>query len=349
MKKRNVALGIAVLFLLALAGCDGVMDEVVTKAERFFSGTYNGMKFIVEKIVPANKSMGSSVTKLQGKLEDNDGKIYGLTGFYDGTNGKLFTLSGGSADMGFQINGSLYEKLESETGTGYIRKKISGVGGKAAADTGTWEESFDDIDFDDDVEIVGKVNTSAAVSLPTKWHGKWDYSKEKNGIASEEWLSTWGEPGEFCMVITPYGIRTWVDLLAKEKEIDNWIQNGMTGNTQQEKDKYREETLAIYLYMSYEINTLEVEKISNNEYHVLVSCIRPENYGGSGDTEYRKIRFMQVGAGLNATLAYIDDPKASRPWNSEDINKARAAKTFKDDPFDGGEGTNWATLYMTKF
>jgi len=117
---------------------------------------------------------------------------------------------------------------------------------------------------------------------------------------------------------------------------DTWmIEHGYEPRTQEERDQYKKEQMEIYEGWVYTINVLEIERISANEYHVLVSVV-PWYGDYEGETAYRKIRLRDSDFfvnGLDADLAYI--PLADDVYDyfiTDDINAARTAE-FVDKPY----------------
>ena len=350
MKKRFLLSGMVLFAVLAIVfgGCSFNSDELITSAEGFFSGVYDGMHFIVEKISISTKSAGPTVpVLLQGKLKDGS-NVYKLNGLYDSDTGN-YVLSGGSSDAGFQIYG--FHSTDGKDGKGYKRSKSYGAA-RAVGD-GAWDESTKEIIFDDTyADIPDSVNTNPAAGLPEIWFGKWDYCKPVNAQAVEPWSTAWGDPGDFCLVLTPQGIRTWVNMIKLEADIDYWFST-VDDVTPEQIAAFKQEQLAIYATLNYDINVLEVERVSATDYRVLVSLIPPASYG-EGETQYRKIRFLQTATGLNATLAVleIEDPESG--WgrcSTDDIDEARAATNFTNLTLTGfvdGIDRSTNTLVMTR-
>jgi len=221
-------------------------------------------------------------------------------------------------------------------------------------DTSSWDEFSNPIVFAESND-PGAINTTAATSLPSKWFGKWDYCKPENAWAVEEWYTSWGEPGDFCLVITPQGIRVLVNMERMEADIDEFIKQN-SNSTPAEIANFKKEMLELYYNMNYDINVLEVDWRSDFEYHVIVSCIAPDNYSSSGDIIYRKISFTQTETGLNATLAIFElDSDGYGRYSTDDINEARNAIDFRMlKDFGVGENgeevaINLNTLEMTRF
>ena len=338
MKGKFFALGAAVLlaFALVMAGCPADSEGAPDTVQRLISGTYNGMQFVISQILPGSKSLvDDDLEKAEGLLKDGANR-HKLKGRYDQKSGQ-FSLSGASEDAGFQIDGFYFGGKPH--GKGYDRKKQGGQ----------WNENREDIVFDDNIDIQGGGNVADAIGLPAKWEGMWDYCSEVNAQAVEPWYTTWNYEGEFCLVITPYGIAMWIDLPALQAEITEYFDQ-YTDFTQQQKDQYIEEQLEIFRSMIYDINILEVDKKNNNEYHVLVSVIPPPSYSmGGSETVFRKIRFKDsADGGLEADLAYI-------PYEAEgfygmfattNIDEARAAE-FVETPY-GDEEYYITSLFKMK-
>jgi len=332
--KSNFFMGMAVLlsFWLVLAGCGD--NPGTSPATNLLSGTFNGLKFVANKNNTTVRSVRAALADtpsegLTGYLQDGD-KRYELKGFYNSASGN-FILTGASAGVVFTINGA--NDLDGKrTGRGYNAKKTGS----------SWDEGNSDfIVFDSEVSVEQSSTVQSVTGLPEKWWGKWDNSGAINAQTVEGFGTSHSEEtGMYCLVVSSFGLATWLDTdmdFENQMAIQREYYSEDKTEAQMQTDAIKQVGQNIISCVR-DFNVCEVEKISDDEYHVLASLImtrlREEENGDRftvfEDPKYMKIRFKTHGTGLTATIASVEEdgwPKTK----FETIEEARAANTFADD------------------
>jgi hypothetical protein len=143
-------------------------------------------------------------------LQDGDGGMYDLAGFYDEADNN-FSLSTQGDNRGFELSGKRGNgkaKLKNKTGT-------------------DWVVGEADIAFGDFM-IYGTSDVDPATAFPEEWWGLYDFSQVadmNNNQGVESWMSGNGgdRRGLFVMTLGPYSMDFWpnLDLLRPMYEEEN--------------------------------------------------------------------------------------------------------------------------------
>jgi len=383
--KNKFLLGIAALlsFWLVLAGCQNPGNPTepspgnptepgpgdletppgTNLTSGSFSGTFNGLKFVVNKTTSSSNSYrsarvaavasiaSSESPRLRGYLQDGD-KRYELNGFLDTENGN-FILTGASADAVFTINGA--NDLDGKPmGRGYNAKKSGS----------SWDDGkSNSVVFDSAVSVTQSSTVQNVSGLPEKWWGKWDNSGAINAQTVEGFGTSHSDKkGMYCLVVSSFGLATWLDT---DMDFENEMATQKEGypdksDEQKQKDAIKQVGSNIISCVR-DFNVYEVEKKSDDEYHVLASLIktsvREEENGDRftvfEDPYYVRIRFKTHGNGLTATIASADDGYGNNQTKFESIEEARSANTFASDNESDYAGDkvmdNKTVLFLTRF
>jgi len=332
------------LFLLVLAGCGdkpgsnqprGTIDLSSGK----FSGTYNGLKFVVNKnSTTARAVAGNPSQGLTGYLQDGSNR-YELKGFLDTETGN-FTLAGASADAVFSINGS-NDLAGNPTGRGYNSRKNGGSWG---------DGENNQIVFDSAVSVTQSSTVPSVTGLPEKWWGKWDNFKEVNAQTAETFGFFRGESkGAACLVVSPFGLTNWLD---PQKHLADLI---AAGNSDAQA---RNQLTLDFLHCMVSFNVYTVTRINDNEYNALVSVTKVRvntsnnTIDGFEDPMYLKLRFKDNGNnGLTITAA-TGAPDDTWGWFG-DMADAEAAANFASDAENSyspaTSNTNYTVYFLSRF
>ena len=340
MKKRNLALGMAILavFAMILMGCDDTVDSNVFTS--LLSGTFAGKSFSVGAGGSRTIGTGSTIM-VQGVLRDGS-KVYELVGYYDKEDGS-FSLSTGEDGRGFELYGKVGDAKAK------IKNKITG---------GEWDVDIQNITFTP-VEIAETAGV-AATGLPEAFWGTWDWAKEFNNQVTEKFgvMQTFGwedadgnsyVPG--CLVLGPYNMNFWFDLemLGKKmlQDLANDVQNGVT--TQTQADDYYAEQMAVYELRSGMYTMLEVTPTvtgPSGSYDAILLYTHPDLVFDGGP-EYVKLNFYKVGNELRITF-YADEVGNVAFPSAPTVAQVKAFDKLYIDKEDWSAGTNFMMLVASK-
>jgi len=328
MKKKIYKLFAVMLFFavtLFLLSCPAFFSE---NRQHLLSGNFGPFKFVANPVAErsARSNIPFDTQELIGTMFDGDDH-YEVTGYYDEKTGNfiLTAISGGAI---FTIEGIL--RHDNWEGTGNF------IGEDSAGYTlEEWE-----ITFDNTVDLHGNPISLDGPAFPELFWGTWDYSQGGlNAFKIGNWYTAHGEDGEFCMVISKYGIAMW----------NNIVLAANNHRLRSDPDIAPEDIeLSVNYYidqmrdMMTTYSILEIQERSdisppgNYIYDVLVGVPIPKFCRTSDEPElvYRKIRFEYYIAEevLTATLGNYNG------FDAYDIETARLITEFRDDDAGINEG-----------